>query len=128
MSFSSTWVNPAFTLLTGYAAEEVLDGVVATLGKGGRRDEHQQQGAWIARDVVELFAGDSEQALAGHYFFSSPCIISGILPASHYVALARGVFLKGLPLTEFASPIVTLLVIGVTTLAASLAIFKKRIS
>ena len=61
---------------------------------------------------------------------SSPvmAIVSGILPASHYVILARGVFLKGLPLTEFAGPIVILLVIGVTTLTLSLMIFKKRIS
>jgi ABC-2 type transport system permease protein len=55
-------------------------------------------------------------------------VISGILPASHYVVLARGVFLKGLPLAEFASPIAILLVIGFTTLTASLVIFKKRIS
>jgi ABC-2 type transport system permease protein len=61
---------------------------------------------------------------------SSPAmaVVSGILPASHYVVLARGVFLKGLPLPEFASPIMILLVIGVTTLMASLALFKKRIS
>jgi ABC-2 type transport system permease protein len=55
-------------------------------------------------------------------------LVSGILPASHYVVLARGVFLKGLPLTEFASPIVILLIIGATTLGLSLAVFKKRIS
>jgi ABC-2 type transport system permease protein len=61
---------------------------------------------------------------------SSPimAVISGMLPASHYMVLARGVFLKGLPLTEFAGPIVILLVIGFTTLALSLAIFKKRIN
>jgi ABC-type multidrug transport system permease subunit len=61
---------------------------------------------------------------------SSPAmaIISGLLPESHYVVLARGVFLKGLPLAEFASPLAILLIIGVTTWAASLAIFKKRIS
>jgi ABC-2 type transport system permease protein len=55
-------------------------------------------------------------------------LVSGILPASHYVVLARGVFLKGLPLTEFASPIVILLIIGATTLGLSLGVFKKRIS
>jgi ABC-type multidrug transport system permease subunit len=61
---------------------------------------------------------------------SSPVmsIVSGILPASHYVILARGVFLKGLPLTEFAGPIAILLVIGATTLTLSLVIFKKRIN
>ena len=60
---------------------------------------------------------------------SSPvmAIVSGILPASHYVVLARGIFLKGLPLAEFTGPIVILLIIGVTTLAFSLALFKKRI-
>lgn len=55
-------------------------------------------------------------------------LVSGTLPASHYVLLARGVFLKGLPLQEFASSIVILLVIGLTTLTASLMLFKKRIS
>jgi ABC-2 type transport system permease protein len=61
---------------------------------------------------------------------SSPimAVISGMLPASHYMVLARGVFLKGLPLPEFAGPIALLLVIGLTTLALSLALFKKRIS
>lgn len=61
---------------------------------------------------------------------SSPVmvIVSSLLPASHYVVLARGVFLKGLPLTEFAGPIAILLIIGVTTLVLSLAVFKKRIS
>jgi ABC-2 type transport system permease protein len=55
-------------------------------------------------------------------------IVSGVLPASHYVVLARGVFLKGLPLAEFAGPIGILLMIGVTTLTLTLAVFKKRIS
>ena len=61
---------------------------------------------------------------------SSPVmvLISGALPASHYMTLARGVFLKGLPLAEFSGSITILLIIGVTTLAASLAAFKKRIT
>jgi ABC-2 type transport system permease protein len=61
---------------------------------------------------------------------SSPAMVlaSGLLPASHYVVLARGVFLKGLPLTDFSGPLVILLVIGATTLALSLAAFRKRIS
>jgi ABC-2 type transport system permease protein len=61
---------------------------------------------------------------------SSPVmvLVSGILPASHYVVLARGVFLKGLPLTDFYSQIVILLIISVVTLTLSLAMFKKRIS
>ncbi len=60
---------------------------------------------------------------------SSPvmAIVSGGLPASHYVVLARGVFLKGLPLAEYSSPIGILLIIGVVTLTLSLAVFKKRI-
>jgi len=61
---------------------------------------------------------------------SSPvmALVGGILPASQYVVLARGVFLKGLPLTEFASPLVILLIISAATLTLSLAVFKKRIN
>jgi ABC-type multidrug transport system permease subunit len=61
---------------------------------------------------------------------SSPAmvLVSGILPASQYVVLARGVFLKGLPLTEFTGSLGILLTIGVASLALSLALFKKRIS
>ncbi len=61
---------------------------------------------------------------------SSPVmtVISGSLPATHYMVLARGVFLKGLPLTEFTGPIAILLIIGAITLALTLAVFKKRIS
>jgi ABC-2 type transport system permease protein len=61
---------------------------------------------------------------------SSPimAIVSNILPASHYVVLARGVFLKGLPLTEFVGSIVILLIVGISTVLLSLAMFKKRIS
>ncbi|CAG0934911.1 Ribosome-associated ATPase [Thermoflexales bacterium] len=61
---------------------------------------------------------------------SSPAmaVVSGVLPASHYVVLARGVFLKGLPLVEFAGPIALLIIIGTATLTLSLAVFKKRIS
>jgi ABC-2 type transport system permease protein len=55
--------------------------------------------------------------------------ISGlVLPATHYILLARGVFLKGLDLAALANPIVSLLLIGTMTLGISLAIFKKRIN
>jgi ABC-2 type transport system permease protein len=61
---------------------------------------------------------------------SSPVmtIISGVLPASHYVLLSRGVFLKGLDLAALSGPIGILLVIGVVTLTLSLVVFRKRIS
>ncbi len=60
---------------------------------------------------------------------SSPAmaVISGLLPASHYVLLSRGVFLKGLDLAALSGPIGMLLIIGVITLALSLAVFRKRI-
>jgi ABC-type multidrug transport system permease subunit len=61
---------------------------------------------------------------------SSPVmvIISGVLPASHYVLLSRGVFLKGLDLAALSGPIGMLLIIGAVTLTLSLAVFRKRIS
>lgn len=55
--------------------------------------------------------------------------ISGVvLPATHFIVIARGVFLKGLDLARLSSPIVSLLLIGAVTLGASLLIFKKRIN
>jgi ABC-2 type transport system permease protein len=61
---------------------------------------------------------------------SSPImmVISGMLPASHYVLLSRGVFLKGLDLAALSGPIGMLLMIGIVTLTLSLAVFRKRIS
>jgi len=61
---------------------------------------------------------------------SSPVmtIISGVLPASHYVLLSRGVFLKGLDLAALSGPLVSLLIIGVVTLTLSLVVFRKRIT
>jgi ABC-2 type transport system permease protein len=61
---------------------------------------------------------------------SSPVmvVISGLLPASHYVMLSRGVFLKGLDLAALSGPIGMLLIIGVVTLTLSLVVFRKRIS
>jgi ABC-2 type transport system permease protein len=61
---------------------------------------------------------------------SSPVmvIISGVLPASHYVLLSRGVFLKGLDLTALSGPLAALLIIGGVTLTLSLVVFRKRIN
>ena len=61
---------------------------------------------------------------------SSPvlAVISGLLPASHFVLLSRGVFLKGLDLAALSGPIGILLLIGGVTLTLSLAVFRKRIS
>jgi ABC-2 type transport system permease protein len=91
---------------------------------------HSQQAAMLIMILVFFIPSFFLTGLIVPLDSSSPVmsIISGTLPATHYVVLARGVFLKGLPLTEFADPIGILLIIGVTTLAASLALFKKRIS
>jgi ABC-type multidrug transport system permease subunit len=61
---------------------------------------------------------------------SSPVmvVISGMLPASHFVLLSRGVFLKGLDLAALSGPIGMLLLIGGVTLMLSLIVFRKRIS
>lgn len=52
---------------------------------------------------------------------------SEILPSTHFIIVARGVFLKGLDLTEMRVPLLNLLGVGVVTLGLSLSIFRKRI-
>ncbi len=52
---------------------------------------------------------------------------SEILPSTHFIIIARGVFLKGLDLLEMRVPLMNLLAVGVVTLGLSLSIFRKRI-
>ena len=54
-------------------------------------------------------------------------VSSLMLPATHYIVLSRGIFLKGLELAALGSPIGSVLLIALVTLTLSLLIFKKRI-
>ena len=89
-----------------------------------------QQGAMLLMILVFFIPSFFLTGLILPMDTSSPVmlVISSLLPASHYVVLARGVFLKGLPLAALITPMGFLLVIGTVTLALSLVIFKKRIS
>lgn len=49
------------------------------------------------------------------------------LPVTHFIVICRGIFLKGLSLTELLSPAAALLSISGVTLAVSLARFRKQI-
>ena len=55
-------------------------------------------------------------------------LTSEILPSTHFIVVARGVFLKGLDFASLAMPLLTLLAVAIGTLSLSLLIFKKRIS
>jgi len=48
-----------------------------------------------------------------------------MLPATHFIAICRGVFLKGLGVTGLLSPALNLLGIGAATLTLSLTLFRK---
>ena len=50
------------------------------------------------------------------------------LPASHFIVIARGVFLKGLGIRDLVMPTTALLMMGSGTLALSLALFRKWIN
>jgi ABC-2 type transport system permease protein len=52
---------------------------------------------------------------------------SEILPSTHFIIIARGVFLKGLDFTDMALPLANLTAVGTVTLGSSLMIFRKRI-
>jgi ABC-2 type transport system permease protein len=57
--------------------------------------------------------------------FSS--VTAFVLPATHFIVIARGVFLKGLSIGDLVSPTLTLLVMGGGTLVLGLALFRKWI-
>jgi ABC-2 type transport system permease protein len=50
-----------------------------------------------------------------------------LLPVTHFIVICRGVFLKGLGLSQLLAPALNLLGIGGVTLALSLALFRKWI-
>jgi ABC-type multidrug transport system permease subunit len=54
--------------------------------------------------------------------------IAYALPTTHFIAISRGVFLKGLGVVALWRPASVLVGIGATTLAGSLALLKKKIS
>ncbi len=49
------------------------------------------------------------------------------LPATHYIAIARGIFLKGTGIAFLLKPALALLTTGIVALAISVAAFKKRV-
>lgn len=50
------------------------------------------------------------------------------LPATHYIAIARGLFLKGIGLEVLSAAAVTLLLMGLLALAVSALAFRKRLA
>jgi ABC-2 type transport system permease protein len=54
-------------------------------------------------------------------------LVSSALPATHYVIIARGVFLKGARLETLAWPSLILVGMGLVALLVSIAIFKKKL-
>jgi ABC-2 type transport system permease protein len=53
--------------------------------------------------------------------------IASVLPATHFITIARGVFLKGLGPLGLLSPVLTLLGVAIVTIGFSLIMFRKRI-
>lgn len=49
-------------------------------------------------------------------------------PVRHFIAIAKGIYLKGSLLSDFTSNLVALGCIGVVTLSVSLALFQRRLS
>jgi len=58
---------------------------------------------------------------------TSSLVMSYSLPATHFTAIARGVFLKGLRLPQLWQPALALLGMGASALTFSILLFKKRV-
>jgi len=54
-------------------------------------------------------------------------LTSSALPATHFITIARGIFLKGVGLSYLLVPSLILLGMGLGALAVSLALFKKKL-
>lgn len=55
-------------------------------------------------------------------------VTSSALPATHYIIITRGIFLKGVGSAYLLKPILTLLGMGLGALALSLTFFKKKLA
>lgn len=53
--------------------------------------------------------------------------VGAALPATHFITISRGVFLKGLGVVDLWPPLSALLLIGGVTVTLSLVLFRKRI-
>ncbi|MGQ9553935.1 MAG: ABC transporter permease [Anaerolineae bacterium] len=59
---------------------------------------------------------------------SLPALVTAyVLPATHFIAIARGVFLKGAGLAQLRPQATMLAIIAATTLSFSLLLFRKRL-
>ena len=54
-------------------------------------------------------------------------LLSQSLPATHYIAISRGLFLKGVGMETLLQPSLMLLLMGVLALVVSTALFKKKL-
>jgi len=50
-----------------------------------------------------------------------------MLPATHYITIARGIFLKGVGMQYLVQPTIVLLAMGFSALVISVLAFKKRV-
>lgn len=54
-------------------------------------------------------------------------LLSQPLPATHYITIARGLFLKGVGMETLRQPSLTLLLMGLAALVVSAALFRKKL-
>jgi ABC-2 type transport system permease protein len=93
---------------------------------------------------ISSLCSTQQQAILGAFLFASPAtLLSGFAtpienmprwlqlvtlanPPRHFIVVTRGVFLKGLPVTEVVKSALPLLLIAVVTLSAAAWLFRKR--
>jgi ABC-2 type transport system permease protein len=54
--------------------------------------------------------------------------VSYLLPATHYIRIARGIVIRGATFVDLWEPVVALLAISAVLIAASARAFQKRVT
>ncbi|HEX9118828.1 MAG TPA: ABC transporter permease [Anaerolineae bacterium] len=88
-----------------------------------------QQTAMLAVLLIFFVPGFFIAGLISPVRAGSPTstLTSYVLPVTHFIAIARGVFLKGVGVAEMWEHVARLTAIAVVSLAASLLLFRKRL-
>ena len=89
------WVNPAFTQLTGYTAEEAFGKKIGSLEKSGKHDQAFYKDLWDTALAGRVWRGEIINRRRDGSLYTEDQVVTPILDASgaitHFVAIRRDI-------------------------------------